>query len=373
MKIKSSLKKLLLITFLSFNFVLFSQEHKTMSKEDLKELHSQLLDLNEKNNELKNTIDSKSKLIKELDSKDLKTKLQSKIDSFKNELIDNKINIYETRSALPKNDLLAIDKIHINIEEDLKVIDLKSSIAYLKTVSKLGKKDSLLLDDKIKKLDARRLVLKREIIETYSVNEQKSNVIFSDRNLDVTSPDVKTELKKTKKGIIDKYERYVVTEESKLAFKNSKITYRATIFNTYFTVPIARFNQVKNDDSKDGNIQLFNSVGAGMSIKGGRITDIRDSNGELIDSEFNNTFGVSLGVIFSAGSTNGEDTNVFAPVLALDLLDFQIGYGIELGTRETNQKKGFFTIAYAIPLYKLFKGKYRVWKKGAIINDVIEN
>ena len=374
MEIKRILKKMFLATILLFSIIVSSQEsNKTISKEELKNLHMNLLNLNEKGNNLQNSIDSKLQLLKELDSKDLKGKLQQEIDSLKSENIDNKIKVYEIRSDLPKNDPLTIDKVFINIEEDTKVIELKSSITYLKTILKLGKKDSILLKDKIENLGDRLQVLKREIIEVYSVNDKKSNVIFSDRNLDVTSSKVKSELKKTKKNVIDKFERYIVTEESKLAFKNSKITYRATIFNTYFTVPIARFNQVKNDDTKDGNIQLFNSVGAGMSYRGGRITDIRDSNGELIDSEFNNTFGVSLGVIFSAGSANGDDTNVFAPVLAIDLLDFQLGYGIELGTREANQKKGFFTIAYAIPLYKLFKGKYRIIKKGAIINDVLEN
>jgi len=266
MEIKRILKKMFLATILLFSIIVSSQEsNKTISKEELKNLHMNLLNLNEKGNNLQNSIDSKLQLLKELDSKDLKGKLQQEIDSLKSENIDNKIKVYEIRSDLPKNDPLTIDKVFINIEEDTKVIELKSSITYLKTILKLGKKDSILLKDKIENLGDRLQVLKREIIEVYSVNDKKSNVIFSDRNLDVTSSKVKSELKKTKKNVIDKFERYIVTEESKLAFKNSKITYRATIFNTYFTVPIARFNQVKNDDTKDGNIQLFNSVGAGMS------------------------------------------------------------------------------------------------------------
>ena len=96
------------------------------------------------------------------------------------------------------------------------------------------------------------------------------------------------------------------------------------------------------------------------------MTDYRDENGELENSDFANTFSVHAGVLFSAGN----DNNVFAPVLTLGILDFQLGLGIELGSLSANQKREFLTIGYAIPLYKLIKGKYWFASKSGIVNEV---
>lgn len=140
-------------------------------------------------------------------------------------------------------------------------------------------------------------------------------------------------------------------------------SYRATILNTNFTVPIARFNLVKGEaDTKKGDILLFNSIGAGVGISRGLYEKTTDATGETINSEFTNSFGLHFGVLFSAGSSNTENKNVFAPTLSVSVLDFQLGYGYELGTIEPNQKRSFFTIAYAIPLSKLVRGKFFVFK-----------
>ena len=274
---------------------------------------------------------------------------------------------------MPASDPKSIQPLNIDIKNNQEIKDLEASIALLNRLGVLNNEDSVLLSVKVAKLKNRKIEIYREILEAYTLIDQENTPIFSDRNLEIISEANRQIIKEIKKKVNSKYEEYIVSEESKKAFINTKITYKATIFNTYFTVPIARFNRVTNDDNKEGNVLLFNSVGAGISIKGGRITDIRDSNGELIDTEFSNTYGASLGLIFSAGSTNSEDRNVFAPLLSIDLLDFQFGYGVELGTRELNQKKGFFTVAYSIPLYKLVKGKYRILLKSKILNDVIEN
>lgn len=139
--------------------------------------------------------------------------------------------------------------------------------------------------------------------------------------------------------------------------------YNARILNTNFTIPIARFNLTKSDDKTDkqGDVLLFNSIGAGVGVSWGQLEKTTDANGETINSEFTNSFGIHLGVLFSAGSNETENKNVFAPSISISILDFQIGYGHELGTLAPNQKKGFLTLAYAIPISKLLKGKYYIF------------
>ncbi|MFD2603175.1 hypothetical protein [Flavobacterium suzhouense] len=146
------------------------------------------------------------------------------------------------------------------------------------------------------------------------------------------------------------------------ALKNSILIYKATISNTNFSIPIARFNF--NDTSTDnalGNVTLFTSIGAGVGLSWGRMEITRDDTGQITNEEYSNTIGFHIGVLFSSGT--GEDTkNVFAPTLNMALLDFQIGLGYELGTVGDNQSRTFLTVSYAIPLYKLVRKGYRVWK-----------
>ena len=85
-----------------------------------------------------------------------------------------------------------------------------------------------------------------------------------------------------------------------------------------------------------------------------------------MNSDFENTISIHLGILFSAGN----DNNVFAPTLSIGILDFQLGMGIELGNIIGNQKREFITIGYAIPLYKLVNGKYWFYAKDNIINDI---
>lgn len=163
------------------------------------------------------------------------------------------------------------------------------------------------------------------------------------------------------------YENY---QFDKLKLKNTKLKYKTTIINTNFSVPLIRFNFTRDTDGidkKDGEIDFLNSIGAGFGISFGEIERTRDSNGEIIDEEFTNTFGIHLGALFSA-STGEDNKNVFAPHLAFTILDFQVGFGVDLGDLGDNQQKTFITVGYGIPLYKLTKGKYWIWKqnKGAI-------
>ena len=145
------------------------------------------------------------------------------------------------------------------------------------------------------------------------------------------------------------------------ALKNTTLIYQTSIWSTNFSIPLVRFNFVKGDENKQGDILLFNSIGAGIGWYKGRLERTRDNVGEIVNEEFSNSVGINLGFLFSAGT--GEDTkNVFAPVLNFCALDMQIGFGAELGTRSPNQKKEFITLSYAIPMYKLFKKGYRISK-----------
>lgn len=148
-------------------------------------------------------------------------------------------------------------------------------------------------------------------------------------------------------------------KKEKNALRNTTLTYKTSIWSTNFNIPLVRFNRVENDNTKHGDILVFNSIGAGLGYYLGRLERTRDDRGEIVNEEFSNSFGITLGALFSAGT--GEDTkNVFAPTLNISTLDFQVGYGYELGNLSQSQRKGFFTLSYAIPLYKLFKKSYRV-------------
>ncbi len=198
----------------------------------------------------------------------------------------------------------------------------------------------------------------------YQLQLKEDNFLSIETNK--TSAENVAELKKLTKEVEAKYQVHLLNEMAKKKFKNTRITYKATILNTNFSIPIARFNFSKNDSINKGNIQLFNSIGAGFGVSWGSMTDYRDENGELENSDFANTFSIHGGVLFSAGNNN----NVFAPVLSIGLLDFQLGFGYELGNINDNQKRTFVTIGYAIPLYKLTKGKYWFLKKSKIVNEI---
>lgn len=182
---------------------------------------------------------------------------------------------------------------------------------------------------------------------------------------------VTTSAKKNEYNYIDEVDKINEFKAEKEALKNTTLTYGAQVLSTNFTIPIARFNFVKNDTQKQGDILLFTSIGAGVGYYWGQLERTRDNTGEIINEEFRNRLGVNLGFLFSAGT--GEDTkNVFAPVINFAVLDFQIGVGVELGTRSINQKKEFLTISYAIPIYKLFKKGYKLYAIELEPNELIQ-
>ncbi|UNY98281.1 hypothetical protein MQE36_14460 [Zhouia spongiae] len=135
--------------------------------------------------------------------------------------------------------------------------------------------------------------------------------------------------------------------------------YRAQVISTNFTVPMVRFNFIDSTtDETKGNVTFFNSIGAGINYSFmGRLSETRNEYSEVINREHHNIIGVQAGFLFSA-KTGDAPTNIFALTAGLNILDFQIGYGYELGTIEPNQKRGFITIAYSIPISKLMDGGF---------------
>lgn len=155
------------------------------------------------------------------------------------------------------------------------------------------------------------------------------------------------------------------------AASGTTLNYKVTIWNTNFSIPLARFNFTKSATNKTGDLILFNSIGAGFGISWGELEETRNNQGIVRDQEFTSTGGIHLGFLFSAGT--GEDTkNVFAPTFNLSLLDFQLGFGYELGTLSADQKPTFITLSYAIPLYKLKKGAFYIWKGSKPINSILD-
>lgn len=198
---------------------------------------------------------------------------------------------------------------------------------------------------------------------------------YQKRNFKLQLVQEKTKIEKhkvlDKDGVVKNYAEMLSTfskeefEVNKLNFKSSQLkntvlSYKATISNSYFQIPAVRFNFV-DDENKIGDINIFNSVGAGVGISWGRMEITRDNNGEIINQDFSSTVGLHLGALFSAG-TGDDAKNVFAPTFNVSVLDFQVGLGYELGSISENQERHFITLAYSIPIYKLVKKSYRIWK-----------
>ncbi|MDA3942862.1 MAG: hypothetical protein PF694_04905 [Bacteroidetes bacterium] len=237
-----------------------------------------------------------------------------------------------------------------------------------KFIQELEKSDgdnSELIKTKKNELNAQEIEILKIKANIFDLNTNLSEL--NKANNPEVIPERIEKLEQAEQNVNTKIAEFNLNEKSKHAFKNKKIKYKATIWNTNFSIPIARFNFTKNDDTKFGNIQMFNSIGAGFGKSWGTMTDYRDENGDLENSDFVNSFSIHGGFLFSAGT---EGNNVFAPVLTIGVLDFQLGFGVELGTIKEDQKRVFLTLGYAIPLYKLTKGKYIFSKKGRILNEI---
>lgn len=259
-------------------------------------------------------------------------------------------------------------KTEINSQEKL-LSEKQSDYEFLsKFIQELEKSDV----DNSELIKTKKTELKTKEIEILKIKATLFDLTSKVSKLDnannpETIPERIESLKQIEQNVNTKIAEFNLNEKSKLAFKNKTIKYKATIWNTNFSIPIARFNFTKDNDTKFGDIQMFNSIGAGFGKSWGTMTDYRDENGDLENSDFVNSFSIHGGFLFSAGT---EDNNVFAPVLTIGVLDFQLGFGVELGTIKEDQERVFLTLGYAIPLYKLTKGKYLFSKKGRILNEI---
>jgi hypothetical protein len=219
--------------------------------------------------------------------------------------------------------------------------------------------EAILLEEAKSKLYKKNLELENKNLELEEVRLKTKEAKDKADNYKAYKLKKEADLKSKPKPYIEEQSAVVELNAEKTALINSTLIYKKTIISTNFTIPLVRFNFIEGDDTKQGDILLFNSIGAGIGIYGGRLERTRDDKGEIIDEEFSNTFGVNIGALFSAG-TGEANKNVFAPVLNVAALDFQIGVGVELGSLLPSQKRTFLTLSYSIPLYKLFKKGYRI-------------
>lgn len=148
---------------------------------------------------------------------------------------------------------------------------------------------------------------------------------------------------------------------------SSTLEFNATALTTNFNIPLLRFNRLNAAtralEDRAGNVSFFNSIGAGVCLSWGTLRIVTDSESRIIDKEMINTIGLQLGLLFSATTSQGTSQNVFAPTVGLSLLNFQLGVGYELGKRGLNEEKAFFTLAYGIPVSKLMRGGFFVFRR----------
>lgn len=146
-------------------------------------------------------------------------------------------------------------------------------------------------------------------------------------------------------------------------------SYRSLALHTNFTVPIVRFdiNDASSTSSAYGKVSMFNSVGAGINLSYGRVTEkvptIKTSD-DAVERDFANLIAIQGGVLFSVAGDSEEPKNVFSAIIGVTILDFSVGWGYEFGDIPEGLDGHFFTVSYSVPLQKLFnKGYLFIWKK----------
>ncbi len=158
--------------------------------------------------------------------------------------------------------------------------------------------------------------------------------------------------------------------ENRAELASVSYRYKATILSSNFSIPAVKFSRFDEpSNGAIGDVSFFNSVGAGLSITGGEISEVRDENGKIINQDFTSTLGATIGFLFSSASVLDERQNSFAPFIGLTVLDFQIGMGWELGILPESYKRSFFTVSYNIPIYKLKRGGFYILRSGDFIDD----
>jgi len=139
--------------------------------------------------------------------------------------------------------------------------------------------------------------------------------------------------------------------------------YSDWVLNTDFNLPAIRFNTFDRSKATEeqslGRLSVFNSVGAGISINRGFFTEIKAAENpeHIITTQMKNKFGIHFGMLFSYPNDSTKNF-VFAPTIGLQILDIQFGLGYELGTIQRGENRLFYTLAYRIPIKKLYNISY---------------
>lgn len=153
--------------------------------------------------------------------------------------------------------------------------------------------------------------------------------------------------------------------------------FNAAVLSTNFTIPLVRVNFLNSKVSGSNALvstSFLNAAGAGLNYSWGEIDQTVDKTGSIASTSFINRFGFQLGFLFAANTASGstatttatttttstQSTAVFAIMGGISILNIQIGGGYEFGTLATGQKRGFMTIAYAIPISTLVNGGYKI-------------
>jgi len=159
--------------------------------------------------------------------------------------------------------------------------------------------------------------------------------------------------------------------------------YNASVLSTNFNVPLVRMNFLDNKASGSNALvstSFLSAAGAGINYAWGEIDQTKDGSGNVASTEFINRFGLQLGFLFAANTAQGstatttatttttstQSSAIFAIMAGISVLNFQLGGGYELGTLSAGQKRGFVTIAYAIPISSLINGGYKIYYYSAI-------
>lgn len=359
----------------------------TFSALTISSIFSQQQEIDSETTNLKNLHEKKDSLIKIKSELNLigdgaiKDELKEQIEKIESDIIEKKATIYDLRITLPANNKESISTV-VNTNEKENQINAYNSLvaevdSYLSALPSTLNEEQEQKKEEQKELkskyeekikDLEKLILKEkakifdEFNKVYS-RELPFNLTDEQRANPNNDPLINQQI-----NVNEKVERIIINEKSKKALKNTKITYAATIYNTNFSVPVARFN-FSSGSNREGEVVLFNSIGAGFGKSWGRLEETRGALGELTGRQFRNTFSIHGGVLFSASGADNA-TNIFAPTISFGLLDFQVGVGYELGTLTETQSPFFVTVSYAIPLYKLTKTKFFLLKKSKVINEV---
>lgn len=150
-----------------------------------------------------------------------------------------------------------------------------------------------------------------------------------------------------------------------ILYPGSTNEYRVTAWNTNFTIPTIRVNFHESAGGKEAKVAAFNSVGAGISLGGGRLIVTTDNSNRVVSKKFKNTISGQVGFLFSVSNNtpDGSSNSVFAPVIGINILNFNFSVGREFGTQGLGQKKNFIAISYNLPISSIIPNSFYIFRK----------